>query len=111
MRIFSDLEAKAKVVASLCGQEFIQFLAAYSYVSYDDLKNRINSSFAFKSSWCNTSIMKILIGKTASATRNGINSSPQTEATTFAFASVLILLWIPFVSPSQTAKVPQKMPA
>ena len=31
-------------------------------------------------------------GKTASAARNLINSGPQTDATTFAFASVSILL-------------------
>ena len=35
---------------------------------------------------------KIVLGKIASAARNLINSSPQTEATTFASSSVFILL-------------------
>ena len=35
---------------------------------------------------------KIVLGKIASAARNLIHSSPQTEATTFAFSSVFILL-------------------
>ena len=38
---------------------------------------------------------KIVLGKIASAARNLIDSSPQTEATTFAFSSVFILLlWV-----------------
>ena len=38
---------------------------------------------------------KIVLGKTASAARNGINSAPQTAATTFAFSFVFILLlWL-----------------
>ena len=38
---------------------------------------------------------KIVIGKIASAARNLINSSPQTEAMTFVFSSVFILLLCP----------------
>ena len=37
-------------------------------------------------------LIKIVLGKTASAARNWINPSPQTEATTFAFSSVFVLL-------------------
>ena len=37
-------------------------------------------------------LFKIVLGKTASAARNLINSSPQTEATTFALSSAFILL-------------------
>ena len=38
---------------------------------------------------------KIVLGKMASAARNGINFSPPTEATTFVFSSVFILLlWL-----------------
>ena len=36
--------------------------------------------------------VKIVLGKTASAARKLINSYPQTEATTFTFSSVFILL-------------------
>ena len=48
-------EEKAKVVASVWGEEFIQFLAALAVLPRTILKNRMNSSFSFKSSWCNSS--------------------------------------------------------
>ena len=43
---------------------------------------------------------KIVLGKTASAARNWINSSPETDSTTFAFSSafVLLLWYTPSVS-------------
>ena len=48
------------------------------------MKNRMNSSLSFKSSWC----------KIASTAMNWINSVPHTTATTFAFSSVFnLLLW------------------
>ena len=37
-----NTEAKANVVASVEGTEFIQFLAALAVLNLDDLKNRIN---------------------------------------------------------------------
>ena len=37
------------------GEEFIQFLVALAVLPRTILKNRINSSFSFKSSWCNSS--------------------------------------------------------
>ena len=48
-------EEKAKVVASLWGAEFIQFLAALAILPRKILKNRMNSSFSFESSWFNSS--------------------------------------------------------
>ena len=51
------------------------------------------SSFSFKSSW--HPIIQIVQCKKAGAARNFMNSSPQTEATTFAFSFVFILLlWL-----------------
>ena len=46
---------KAKVVASVWGEELIQFLAALAVLPRTILKNRMNSFFSFKSSWCNSS--------------------------------------------------------
>ena len=48
-------EAKAKVVASAWGEEFIQFLASLAILPRIILKNMMNSSFSFKSFWCNSS--------------------------------------------------------
>ena len=51
-------EEKAKVVASVWGEECIQFFAVLAvlpiYICRTILNNRMNSSF-FKSSWCNSS--------------------------------------------------------
>ena len=41
-------EEKAKVVASVWGQEFIQFLAMLAILPRTILWNRMNSSFFFK---------------------------------------------------------------
>ena len=54
-RRFIKTEEKAKVVASVWGEECIQFLAALAILQRKIWKNRMNSSFSFKSSWCNTS--------------------------------------------------------
>ena len=43
----------AKAVTSVWGEEFFQFLAALTILPRTILKNRMNSSFSFKSSWCN----------------------------------------------------------
>ena len=74
------------------GEEFIKFLAALAvlhwtiwlqdYLHQDDLKEKDKFILFFK----------IILGKIASAARNLIHSSPLTEATTFAFSSVFILL-------------------
>ena len=48
-------EEKAKVVAFVRGEEFIQFFAALAILPRTILKNRMNSFFSFKSSWCNSS--------------------------------------------------------
>ena len=45
----------AKVVASVWGEEFIRYLAALVILPRTPHKNRMNSSFSFKSSWCNSS--------------------------------------------------------
>ena len=67
-----ELEDKAKVVASDWGTEFVQFLAALA-VCLGRFGRRSNSSYQ---------------GKTASAARNGTNSTPQSDATTFALSSM-----------------------
>ena len=48
-------EEKEKVVASVWGKELIQFFAALANLPRTILKNRMNSSFSFKSSLCNSS--------------------------------------------------------
>ena len=48
-------DEKAKVVAFVWGEEFIKFLAALAILPRTIWKNRMNSSFSFKSSWCNSS--------------------------------------------------------
>ena len=65
--------------------DWLAFLAALAILPRTILKNRMNSSFSFKSSWYNSSysIIKIILGKTASAARNWLNSSLQTQATIF----------------------------
>ena len=52
-------------------------------------------------------MIQIVQCKTASATINFINSSPQTERTTFSFSSVFILLLCP--NPSQQEAAPFNM--
>ena len=42
-------EAKAKIVASVWGAEFIQFLAALAILNRSICKNRINSTYSSKS--------------------------------------------------------------
>ena len=44
-----EREAKAKVVASVWGTEFIQFLAAPAVLPRSIWKKRLNSSFSYKS--------------------------------------------------------------
>ena len=67
-----NTEKKVKVVA---GAEFIIFHAALAILPRTILKNRMNSSFSFKSSRCNYSYYSIVQYKTASAARNWINSA------------------------------------
>ena len=69
-----ELEDKAKVVASVWEAKFVHFLAALAVLSRMIWKNRMNSTFFFQ----------IDQGKIASWARNGKNSAPQTDATTFA---------------------------
>ena len=47
-------EEKAKVVSFVWGDEFIQFLTALAVLPRTILKNRMNSFFTLKSSWCNS---------------------------------------------------------
>ena len=47
-------EEKANIVASVCGEEYIQFLVALAILPNTILKNW-NSSFSFKSSCCKSS--------------------------------------------------------
>ena len=79
-----ETEGKAKVVASVCGTEFIQFLAALAALPRSVWKKRLNSSYSFKST------------EAKQLVRQGIeqNLPPQTDATTFALASVsFVFLW------------------
>ena len=48
-------EEKAMVVDSVWGKEFIQLFATLAVLPRTILKNRMNLSFSFKSSWCNLS--------------------------------------------------------
>ena len=80
-----EKEEKAKVVASVLGAEFFQFLAVLAILprSIWNWKNRKKPFLPYRprqNSKC--------------AARNLINAVSQTDATTFAFASVsIILLW------------------
>ena len=47
-------EEKAKVVVSVWGEKCFQSLAKLAVLSRTILKNRMNSAFSFKSSWCNS---------------------------------------------------------
>ena len=70
-----EREAKAKVVVSVWGEEFVQFLAALDVLPWSIWEKRFIDQ-----------------GKRAKAARNSTNSAPQTDVTTFAFASLSILL-------------------
>ena len=74
------------------GAKFIQFLAALAILPRKTVKNRMSSSFCFKSSWCKSSYSSNRPVQNSSAARNLMNSAPQTKATTFVFSSVFILL-------------------
>ena len=52
-------EVRAKVVASVWGEEFNQFLAALAVLPTTILKNNRNSSFSFKSSCTVLSFLKL----------------------------------------------------
>ena len=74
------------------GAKFIQFLAALAILPRKTVKNRMSSSFCFKSSWCKSSYSSNRPMQNSSAARNLINSAPQTKAMTFVFSSVFIRL-------------------
>ena len=87
-------EEKAKVVAAFWGTELNKFLAALTIWHQDDLKKGMNSSCSSYRTGAGHPILQIFLVKRASNCTNWINSAPQTEATTFAFSSVLfLLLW------------------
>ena len=50
-----NTEEMAKVVAAILEQYLFNSLPRYLFCTRDDLKNRMNSSFSFKSSLCNSS--------------------------------------------------------
>ena len=80
-------EEKANVVASVCWEEFIHFHVALAILHGTILNNKKNSFFFQINLVQFILLIKFFLGKTASAARNLINSSPQTEVTTFAFSS------------------------
>ena len=64
-----NTEEKAKEVAAVWGAEFFQFLAVLAVFLRTILKKRMNSSFSFKSSSCNSSYYsKSSIGKKVHST-------------------------------------------
>ena len=64
----------------------VQYILCYC-IYY--LKNRMNcTKMIFRNGWVHP-ILQIVLGKIANVARNWMNSVPQTEATTFAFSSVL----------------------
>ena len=73
-------KAKAKVVASFRGAAFIQFLANLATLHRSIWKNRMDSIVSSKST------------EAKQLARNWTKSAPQTDVTTFAFASLSILL-------------------
>ena len=79
-------EEKEKVVAAVWGTELIQFIATLAILYQDEFilffSVLVQFMLFFKSSWC----------KTAIVTPKKWIAVPQTEATTFAFYSVFILL-------------------
>ena len=77
-----ETEAKAKVVASVWGAKFVQFLAALAVLSRLIWNETVECILFFQMDH----------GKKASAARNWTNFASQTDATIFVFASVSILL-------------------
>ena len=88
-------EAKAKVVAFILGEEFIQFLASLAFLPRTIMNGGMNCTRMICKKRMNT-IHPIDQNRprqnSYSETRNLINSVPQTEATTLAFSPVFILL-------------------
>ena len=85
-------EEKAKVVTSICWEELIKFLAAPAYFAQNDLRNRMNSSFSFKSSWCNSPYNSNRPVRNSQRGKELKKFCPPAASTTFAFSSVFILL-------------------
>ena len=77
-----ETEAKANFVASVWGAKFLLNPCRASRFASVDLEKKVEFNHFFQ----------INRGKTASAARDGTNSVPQPDATTFAFASLSILL-------------------
>ena len=74
-----------------------RFLAALAILPIMILKNRMNSSLFFLIILVQFILIHIVQGKTASAARHWTKSAPQTDLTTFAFASdSILLLWRSF---------------
>ena len=88
---------KSKGHRCYLGAEFIQFLAVLAILPWTIFKNRMNSSFYFKSSQCNSSYYSnrpVQDGLRGKEFNKNCAPPPQTEVTTFAFSSVFILfLW------------------
>ena len=72
------------------GRIYIPFLSTLAVLHKTILHNRVNCTRMIeRKGWIHSFLV---LSKSASAARNWINSSPKTEATTFAFSSVFILL-------------------
>ena len=77
-------EEKAKVVASVWGEEFIQFLASLAVLHWK----------IWIRGWIAPGWFEIVQVKIANAAMNWINYSPKTAATTFVFSVFILLLWL-----------------
>ena len=77
-------------------EEFIQFLSAIAVMHWTLWIMEWIAPGWFQGNDEFILFFKIVLGKTASTARNWISSSPQTKATTFAFSSVFILLYVHF---------------
>ena len=87
-------EEWAKVVASVYGEESIQFLAVLAVLHWTIwIIGWIAPVWFERKGWIHH-ILHNRPRQNSSAARNWINASPKTEATTFAFSSVSVLiLW------------------
>ena len=90
-----ETEGKAKVVVSVLGAEFVQFLVALAVLLRSIWKQWLSSASLFRKKRLNSTISFKTI-ETKQLARQGIEQilPPQTDATTFVLHSVsIILLW------------------
>ena len=92
-QVTQGLTARQKDLKKEKGK-FIQYLAALAVLPRTILNNWMNSSFSFKSSWCNSYHSKSSFRQDSKRGKELKKFFPQTEATTFAFSSVSFYILI-----------------